>query len=629
MTGQLIKVRAPSPYIELKVKTPRARFDKIKRLSYFAVTSFSAITAGCSVYTEDAATDGGASSIGGAGGTTLDGGSSGSGGVGPDASTGGAGGSTGGAVGSGGSSGGSGGGKGGTGGKGGSGGAAGSGAGGGTGGTNPGDASTTGGAGGTGGAVGTGGTTGGASGAGGDSGPGGASGNGGTGGATGGAAGATGGTGGATGGAAGTGGATGGTGGSAGSGGSAGAKDAGPEAPPPPGAAFDVGSFVKSAASGNQVVPHALGHNPKAVILWTAGKTNETLSAGFYYGIGVTDSTMSVSLAMSSRDALSTSSSSRRIANKAITLVQGGNVTVAEADFAASNGNSFTLNWALNDGQPYVIHYIAIGGPQVSAKIVNWQTPTAPGSKSVTGFGFQPEAVLHFYAGAAFIDPAPFSSGNAVLGMGAMDKTGAQWAIQASDANAQNPTVASRAQRNNAAIYMYTDTGTTGVTKDAAFVSMSSSGFTLNFTTANANAGQVYSLALAGLRAGVGTFNKTTAAAPASQSVSSGFSPGAVLLASYQMGPQTAASSESHCSFGLGASDGTTEAASAMFAGDAVATSVVEGQDKTSKVFIKMNTPPLDAEADMASFGPSGFTLNWTTNDATASQICFLALGAP
>jgi hypothetical protein len=42
-----------------------------------------------------------------------------------------------------------------------------------------------------------------------------------------------------------------------------------------------------------------------------------------------------------------------------------------------------------------------------------------------------------------------------------------------------------------------------------------------------------------------------------------------------------------------------------------------------------MNTPPLDAEADMASFGASGFTLNWTTNDAVASQICFLALGAP
>ena len=404
----------------------------------------------------------------------------------------------------------------------------------------------------------------------------------------------------ATGGAGGTGGATGGTGG---------AKDAAPEAPPPPGAVFDVGSFAKSTATGSQVVPHALGQVPKALILWTVGKTNETLSSGFYYGIGMSDASMSVALGdvqpRRSHDVVE----SRRIASKAITLVQGGEVTVAEADLASSSSASFTLNWTTNDAQPYVVHYLAIGGPQVSAKIVNWQTPTAPASKSVTGFGFQPEAVLHLYAGAAFVNAPPFSQTNAVLGMGAMDKTGAQWAIQASDASAQNPTVASRAQRNDAAIYMYTDTGTAGVTKDAVFVSMNSSGFTLNFTTANANAAQVYSLALAGLRAGVGTFNKTTAAAPASQSVSSGFAPGAVLLASYNIGPQTAASSEPICSFGLGASDGTDEASSAIYSADAVTTTSVDGLDKTSKVLLKMNTPPLDAEADMASFGPTGFTL--------------------
>jgi hypothetical protein len=213
--------------------------------------------------------------------------------------------------------------------------------------------------------------------------------------------------------------------------------------------------------------------------------------------------------------------------------------------------------------------------------------------------------------------------------MGIMDKTGAQWAIQAADANAATTTMAGRGQRNDAAIYMYTDTGTAAVTKEATFVSMNSGGFTLNFTTANSSAAQVYSLALAGLKAGVGTFNKVTAGAPANQAVASGFAPSAVLLASYQMGAQTAPVSETNCSFGLGASDGTNKASSAITSADGVATTTVDGQDKTSKAFIKMNTPPLDAEADMASFGASGFTLNWTTNDAVASQICFLALGAP
>jgi hypothetical protein len=187
----------------------------------------------------------------------------------------------------------------------------------------------------------------------------------------------------------------------------------------------------------------------------------------------------------------------------------------------------------------------------------------------------------------------------------------------------------SRAQRTNSAIYMYTDTGSAGVTKEATFVSMSSGGFTLNFTTANNNASQVYSLALTGLKAAVGTFSRSTASAPASQPVTTGFKPGAVLMASYQMATQTAPLNESNCSFGVGASDGVSEASSAITSADGAATTSVDGQDKTSKAFIKMNTPPLDAEADMASFGASGFTLNWTTNDTTASQICFLALGAP
>jgi hypothetical protein len=596
-----------------------ARLRKVKRLSYLAVISMAAIGAGCSVYDADLLSDGGAH--GGAGGTTQQGGTGGTGGsgVGIDASTGGSGGTgdSGGSAGSGGGFGGSGG-VGGTAGKGGTGASAGTDAGATGGSGTTGGASGTGGAtGGTGGAAGTGGTTGGT---GGVSGTGGASGASGSGGATGGASG----TGGATGGAGGTGGSTGGTGG---------AMDAGPEVPPGAGAVFAVGSFTKSGATGSQMVPHTLGQVPKAIILWTIGKTDETMTSGFNYGIGISDPATSVALAMASRDGIAPSLTSRRMANKAITMVTAGEASttaaLAEADMPSWGSTSFTLNWTTNDGQPFVVHYLLIGGPQVSAKVVNWQAPTAAGQKVVPGIGFQPETVLHFHAGAAFISAVPFNQTNAVLGIGAMDKTGAQWGIQVSDANAQSTTVTSRAQRNDAAIFMYTDTGTASVTKQASFVSMNADGFTLNFTTANASASQIYSLALAGLKAGVGTFNKTTATAPALQPVTTGFTPGAVFMTSFQIAAQTATISEPMCSIGLGATDGPHEASSTLGSYDGVTTPTCGGQDKASKAFIKMNMPPLDAEADFASFSASGFSLNWTTSDPVASQICFLALGAP
>jgi hypothetical protein len=132
------------------------------------------------------------------------------------------------------------------------------------------------------------------------------------------------------------------------------------------------------------------------------------------------------------------------------------------------------------------------------------------------------------------------------------------------------------------------------------------------------------------MRAKVGNFNKSTGAAPASQAVTApGFRPGAVVLTSFQNPTQTAPFSDPHARFGIGASDGTNEASSAFDATDNVPTTSVGAVDKTSKVFVKLNGPPINAEADMASFDASGFTLNWTTNDAAAAQMCFLALAAP
>ena len=37
----------------------------------------------------------------------------------------------------------------------------------------------------------------------------------------------------------------------------------------------------------------------------------------------------------------------------------------------------------------------------------------------------------------------------------------------------------------------------------------------------------------------------------------------------------------------------------------------------------------IDAEADLVSLDPDGFTLRWTTNDTIATEILCLELGAP
>jgi len=398
---------------------------------------------------------------------------------------------------------------------------------------------------------------------------------------------------------------------------------------------FAVGSFAKSGTTGNQVVTHTLGQTPKAIILWTVGKTNETASAGFTFGIGVSDGTTEYATSMEAANGVTTSVSARHMAAKAITIVNSNQATRAEADLTTWSSSSFTLNWTANEASSYVVHYLAVGGPSVSAKVVLWQAPASTGNRAVTGVGFQPETVLHFNAGGAFTTAPPFETGNAVFGMGVMDKGGGQWAMMTGDTANANPSTSSRSQKTDSTIYTTTDAPAVNITKEATFVSMDSGGFTVNFTanSTSANQTQIFSLALAGLRAKAGSFNKSTGAQPASQGITTpGFRPGAVLFSSYQSTTQAGGTVHiAHERLGIGATDGSHEGCSALANADNVSPTNVDGIDKTSKVFLKLDntTMATNAEADLSSLDATGFTVNWTTNDAVATQINFLALGAP
>ena len=397
---------------------------------------------------------------------------------------------------------------------------------------------------------------------------------------------------------------------------------------------FKVGSFNKISTVTTQNVAHGLGETPKALILWTNGKTDENFGASFLFAFGITDqSRASYSVAIASNDGVTTPDSSRRLAAKAITIVQWGQSLVAEADVSAWDSTNFTLNWTSNTASTgYVIHFLAISGSYVSSKVVNWTMGTATGNKAVTGVGFVSNLVLHAHLGYDFTSAAGNSATNAHLGLGVMDAAGNQWAttVFSLDRTSVGNSDTQRGQQTDGCIYSF-DNGLT-VQKKASFVSMDSDGFTVNFTNATSNsASQVISLALTDLNVKAGNFSKNTTTAPPTQSQSVtgvGFQPKALLLASFQTSAQ--ASPLTQTRFGLGASDGTTQGSSAFADQDNVATSNVDGIDKTSKAFmvVNNNTPAIGAEADLASMDSGGFTLSWTTNNTTATEILYLAFGS-
>jgi hypothetical protein len=275
-----------------------------------------------------------------------------------------------------------------------------------------------------------------------------------------------------------------------------------------------VGSFVKISTTGLQTVPHGLGVPPKALILWTNGKTNESASANFLYAFGMSDGTANYSVAASSLSG-GAPTAYRRIASKAITIVRGDGTLIAEADRQPWNATNFVLNWTTNTAATgYVVHFIAIGGSGVSAKVLSWQMNTTTGNQSVTGVGFKPDVVLHAHAGdgVTVLEDAvpPVGQTWAGIGLGAMDAAGGQWASTVLSDTDLATSDTQRGQLTDACLYTIS-TVLPAPQKRASFVSMDANGFTVNHSVSTTpNATRVVSLALKGVAASAGRFQKTT-----------------------------------------------------------------------------------------------------------------------
>lgn len=394
-------------------------------------------------------------------------------------------------------------------------------------------------------------------------------------------------------------------------------------------ASIKVGNFNKSTAASpaSQTITHGLGETPKALILWTASfQVDGAFRQHLRFGFGISDGTSSKAVAVSSEDAQQTTIAGRRQANKALTILGGTSTVFTEATLVSWDQNTFTLNWTTNSqyNYAYIIHYMIIGGSDVSAKVIGWQTPTVVGNKAVTGLGFQPDLVLHAHSGN-LSGGLPLNSSHGSIGLGAMNSIGEQWANSILTVSNMANSDTQRVQQTDGALV--STTASLGLQYKASYVSMDSDGFTVNFTTAPTSASNVVSLALKGLQTKIGSFDKTTASAPAAQSITGvGFQPNAVLFSSVQDIEE--ANPVSHTRFGLGASDGTNEGAAAFQDTSGLSASSVEAIDKTGKAFLKVNnnTPAIDAEVDLTGLNSDGFTLDWTTNDAVATQVLYLAL---
>lgn len=395
------------------------------------------------------------------------------------------------------------------------------------------------------------------------------------------------------------------------------------------------GTIVKNTATGAQAVT-GVGFQPKAVVFWwtrqnTFNANNAGISTG--YGFAANSATITQgSVAAAARDNLTTTDNNfMESTTYSIVILNPGAAStpmVARASVTAFGADGFTLNWQTNEAQANQIHYMAIGGSEITNATVGTFTASAAGAAAVAGVGFTPDAVL-FVAGNRTGATWDAVIAEGVQTIGFMSSATSRASIGWSARDAQTALANGHAWSGAQAITGLRRGGT--IDQAADFTSMDADGFTLNFTTLGGATNYIY-LAIKGGFHKMGTFNKNTATG--AQSVAGvGFQPAGLMLLSESdnVAAGTARSNANPASnLSIGATDGTTSGSTWMHyqSNTTTDTNTFTYNTNIMKMGINANGTVTDyGNATFTSFGADGFTINWTTSDATARNLIYWAIG--
>ena len=391
------------------------------------------------------------------------------------------------------------------------------------------------------------------------------------------------------------------------------------------------GSFAKSTGGAPASQPvTGVGFTPKFLKLWCTLQTAEGFSVEARFAAGWIESSSSFKSLGFAREEANPPNTSRRYADKALTLITAGEVLVAECDLTSFDADGFTLNWTTNDANAYIIHYEAYGGSDLTnVKVGEFVSNTVIGNQGITGVGFQPDIVEVMSIDSANAAPTTEAQSSCAFGMATGSTARGTVTTEQRDGDAHTGH-AGRSQRTDLFLRVLEATSMGGgapLDADYDFVSQDTDGFTVNVIDPPATAIRIIYVALKGPQFKVGSeTQRTSVGTKATTGV--GFQPDAVSFVGFNNVADTTVL-VGRAVFSHGASDGTTEGARWSESEDAALPNDASMRTVTTKVFHHCTDPStVDAECDLQSLDSDGFTLDWTTADATAREFLYWAIGA-
>ena len=371
------------------------------------------------------------------------------------------------------------------------------------------------------------------------------------------------------------------------------------------------------------------GFQPKGLIIFKGLQTAAGGAQDAQWSLGVaSSSTTERGAGWNSDDNTASSDVVRYFSTTEIVrnLTAGTTTANITATLTSFDATGFTPNWGTLTTTSPKFNYFAFGGTDITNVTTgSFAASASTGNQAVTGLGYKPDIVIFFIT---LQTAAGQSNNNSQYSMGVMHSSG-QWAIGGKAQNAQATMNTARFFQNNRCIAVQA-TVSTALIWEASYVSMDSDGFTINIDVTDGSLFLIGYMAIKGGQWKVGTeTQKTSTGTKATTGV--GFLPSALMFGSVCDTQTAGVNDHNRQVFGVTTGTGNN---TCLFAGDsdntanAVASTIMSATKCIVMATEAGASPTTQAECALSSFDSDGFTLNWSTADATARVFGYIALGA-
>jgi hypothetical protein len=397
------------------------------------------------------------------------------------------------------------------------------------------------------------------------------------------------------------------------------------------------GTITAPTSNGSTSVVSSLSFTPKVVIFWTTGQTATGIAASsnamFSLGAASSSSDQGWCGFCSDHSPTTMNTGKAQRDDSCIGLLTAGTPTLnAYATMTTLAANGFTITWTDAPSSAILIHWLALGGSDITnVKVGKMSVPTSGATFDTTGLGFQPNRAIFFGCRQAAASMNA-TSVHSLFHIGACDG-GEQWAQTMGDPDGVGTSTGVSSFSASECIRAVADGGVT-MDVQCSFNSWLSDGFRLNCSNFPAAATNVFYIAFDALGVIAASNTRPTSNITVDYMAAD---PDAVLFSTITAANNDTTTTNVNtsgvglASIEVGAMTGAAQGMAGAYTDDAAGTAICCKRFVTSDVMF-MGDPATTATtvgtaARSAITDPGKFALSWTGTTATAYRFGYVSFG--